>query len=168
MEFTATAPSNWPTSQPGFNFDLALAEMAAAPGLEYFGPEGTSKTPEKSILLETLDDLNQSGYGQKSLFSSLDEARASQRRVVQTPDDPSIPVTPSEKRTVVVLLREAIRNVQQAQDSEKVISVFRNGRYPDDRVELACWEMLVCFLLRLSFRILSVSCLQLNYMNRRP
>lgn len=60
------------------------------------------------------------------------------------PPDDTIPVTEAQKRLVVGLLMSAFEHTERAIDSDKITSVFRARRYPTDRIEAVCWDLLVC------------------------
>ncbi|KAE8145697.1 hypothetical protein BDV25DRAFT_144407 [Aspergillus avenaceus] len=84
-------------------------------------------------------------------YSSLDEANESQRSSAKLPDDPTVPRTQVQKRAIVKQMCNAMASTQHAQDNKPMIKPFKDGRYNQTRMEVACWQVLESAIERHTF-----------------
>ncbi|KAK2754777.1 hypothetical protein FQN54_006670 [Arachnomyces sp. PD_36] len=82
------------------------------------------------------------GRGLKLLFNTVEQANDWSNQGSETLVDPTIPRSVREQKAVVLALLEAMMSVDSAEDNEGMLKPFREGRYPRERMEVACWNVL--------------------------
>ncbi|KAI9930541.1 hypothetical protein MW887_011295 [Aspergillus wentii] len=75
-------------------------------------------------------------------FSSVHEANAASRNNEPPPYDPTIPETVKQHRAFVKTLCNAMKSIEYAEDNPGMIKPFADGKYPDQRIETVCWNLL--------------------------
>lgn len=111
-------------------------------------------TPGSGGYLSTVQELlgADAAVDRETIFSSVGEANNAGGVTENSTDDPTVPATLEQKKALVKALFHGIRRVDLAQDNPNMIRPFEEGRYPDERIEMACWNILV----RRSFLLLPV------------
>lgn len=77
-------------------------------------------------------------------FNSVHEANVWSQQSVQTAIDISLPQTQEDRKNIVRALLAAMASVDSAQDNDGMIKPFLERKYSKDRMEAACWNVLVC------------------------
>ncbi|GMG25269.1 unnamed protein product [Aspergillus oryzae] len=109
-----------------------------------------------------MDPLN-NNVDVDTYYASLEEANESQRPSVRLPEDPTIPRTQVQKRAIVKQMCNAMASTHRAQDNKPMIKPFKEGRYSDQRMEAACWQVLNHEIVTFATRIDKViECLMLH------
>ena len=155
----SAAPAPVPTSSNinGSSNGSTCASVAHPPATPAVDTAAAPATPAASVVsaksgrdLDKFDESDVLGavskdYAKRTIYKSATEARDSQRRRVQTREDPSIPRDEETKRALVAVLVEALESTEHAVDSEKTIQPFRAGRYTKEVLEVAAWDLMVSF-----------------------
>lgn len=110
------------------------------------GPAFEYNYPQTHENMEAVaEESDQEGQGITLCFSSSVEANRWGRKNNQTAIDTTIPQTTREKKNVVRALLSAMMSVEFAEDNEGMVKPFRDGRYSKERMEVECWNVLVCW-----------------------
>jgi hypothetical protein len=62
----------------------------------------------------------------------------------KTRDESDFPRDEIEQRNIVKRIFNAIKSVDEAEDSEKVKAMFKDDKVPGQAIEFAAWELMVC------------------------
>jgi hypothetical protein len=71
------------------------------------------------------------------------------RRKIENPSkkqSSNYPLDPEEQRLIVRRIFDAIKNIEDAEDGEKVKAMFRDQKIPDEAIEVASWDIMVRLL----------------------
>jgi hypothetical protein len=82
----------------------------------------------------------------KTHFASYEEAMKKRRKGNNPQVDRTIPIDDIEKRAIVSALCKAMQSTAHAEDNDNMIAPFRNSKIGLERMEFACWRILVSAL----------------------
>lgn len=133
---------------PGVNQFTIPLEQTALPQLvspyQYTYQQPLENIDAESRCSVAEEGSSKQGQGDILRFSSGEEATAWGQKNTQSKIDTTIPQTVEEKKNVVRALLEAMRSVESAEDNEGMLKPFREERYSLERMEVECWNILVC------------------------
>lgn len=95
--------------------------------------------------LETVLNPIDKNADMNTFFTCIEEANAIESPD-EEPDDPTLPQTVDQKRAMVKALFNAMSSTERAQDNPGMIKPFAEGKYPDVRIEVVAWNILVSLL----------------------
>jgi hypothetical protein len=90
---------------------------------------------QKLISLYTREDIT-------TCYSSYEEAMR-ERHKNGSQVDTTIPTDNKQKRAIVKALCQAMQSTTYAEDNQNMITPFKNSKIPVERMEFACWRILV-------------------------